>query len=283
MAGLLVATFSASASADSEQTGTTITSTGLKPGQVKHVWLIILENKSYDATFTGLNQNSYLWKTLPAQGALLTGLLRHRPLQPGQLPLAGVGPGADQDLQSDCDVEDYQLRHERDIVTTRTRVQVASAGRHFGAGVPAVRTLRTEPTAAPTPGRADAVQPVRRGGYAWKGYAQDLDNQPGREDAAWLAGQARRPTTRRPTPRSTPSATDAHPANGITTFTGAQANDQYVAKHFPLAVVPLDDRRRTTPAGRRLRADHPGAAGGPTPTPTTSRTSTTHVRACLAT
>src|SRR5450756_2239695 len=49
----------------------TITSTGLLPGQVKHVWLIILENKSYDATFTGLNQNSYLWKTLPSQGVLL--------------------------------------------------------------------------------------------------------------------------------------------------------------------------------------------------------------------
>src|ERR1700709_1935062 len=57
--------------ADSVQRGTTISSTGLKAGQVKHVWLIILENKSYDATFTGLNQNSYLWKTLPKQGVLL--------------------------------------------------------------------------------------------------------------------------------------------------------------------------------------------------------------------
>jgi len=33
-------------------------------GGIKHVWLIILENKSYDETFTGLNQNSYLWQTL---------------------------------------------------------------------------------------------------------------------------------------------------------------------------------------------------------------------------
>src|ERR1700749_4027856 len=53
------------------QNGTIITSTGLKSGQIKHVWLIILENKSYDATFTGLNQNSYLWKPLPRQGVLL--------------------------------------------------------------------------------------------------------------------------------------------------------------------------------------------------------------------
>ena len=44
---------------------------GIAPGKIKHVWLIILENKSYDATFTGLNHNTYLWRTLPAQGLLL--------------------------------------------------------------------------------------------------------------------------------------------------------------------------------------------------------------------
>ena len=44
---------------------------GIKPGKIKHVWLIILENKSYDATFTGLNNNTYLWQTLPSQGVLL--------------------------------------------------------------------------------------------------------------------------------------------------------------------------------------------------------------------
>src|SRR4029077_16608580 len=49
----------------------TITSSGLHPHAIKHVWLIILENKSFDATFSGLNQNTYLWKTLPAQGVLL--------------------------------------------------------------------------------------------------------------------------------------------------------------------------------------------------------------------
>src|ERR1700743_3514002 len=68
-AGMFATT--ASAQAHTIQRGTTISATGLKPGQIKHVWLIILENKSYDATFTGLNQNSYLWKTLPRQGVLL--------------------------------------------------------------------------------------------------------------------------------------------------------------------------------------------------------------------
>ena len=45
---------------------------GIAPGKIKHVWLIILENKSYDATFTGLNNNTYLWKALPKQGVELT-------------------------------------------------------------------------------------------------------------------------------------------------------------------------------------------------------------------
>src|ERR1700685_1809713 len=44
---------------------------GIRPGKIKHVWLIILENKSYDASFTGLNNNTYLWQTLPRQGVLL--------------------------------------------------------------------------------------------------------------------------------------------------------------------------------------------------------------------
>ena len=69
--GLLIPITSVGAS-PSRSASETITSSGLKAGAIKHVWLIILENKSYDSTFTGLNQNSYLWQTLPAQGALLT-------------------------------------------------------------------------------------------------------------------------------------------------------------------------------------------------------------------
>ena len=42
----------------SSQEECVITSTGTPVGGVKHVWLIILENKSYDETFSGLNQNS---------------------------------------------------------------------------------------------------------------------------------------------------------------------------------------------------------------------------------
>src|ERR1017187_5395228 len=77
-----------------------IHSSALPP--IKHVWFIILENKSYDATFTGLNNNTYLWKTLPSQGTLLTNyygtghfsLDNYIALASGQAPQA--------DTQADC-------------------------------------------------------------------------------------------------------------------------------------------------------------------------------------
>src|ERR1700689_257508 len=119
-AGLLVgggaAAATPNASAGVSQTGTTITSTGLKPGQIKHVWLIILENKSYDATFTGLNQNSYLWKTLPQQGVLLkkyygTG----HSSQDNYLSMVS-GQAPNEDTQEDCSVSNKLIGPNSDIL-----------------------------------------------------------------------------------------------------------------------------------------------------------------------
>src|SRR4051794_30684161 len=39
---------------------------------IKHVWIVVLENKSYDTTFGSDSQAPYLAKTLPASGELLT-------------------------------------------------------------------------------------------------------------------------------------------------------------------------------------------------------------------
>src|SRR5208283_2249737 len=47
------------------------TSADLTPGSITHVWLIILENKSYNSEFSGVNDDTYLWQTLPSEGALL--------------------------------------------------------------------------------------------------------------------------------------------------------------------------------------------------------------------
>ena len=224
---------SAGAAPVPRQTSTTITSTGLKAGAVKHVWLIILENKSYDATFTGLNQNSYLWKTLPGQGVLLKNYYgtghysqdNYLSLTSGQAPVA--------DTQSDCSVENYDLGTNASIVTSgKNRGQVSSpanAGQPSGANAPNGTNGCTYPQDTPT-----LFNQLDAAGKTWKGYAQDLHNQPGREDAACGApGTAANDPTTNPTYTT---ATATHPLPpGVVSFTGAQPNDQYVAKHFPFA------------------------------------------------
>ena len=248
------------------QMGTTISSTGLKAGQVKHVWLIILENKSYDATFTGLNQNSYLWKTLPAQGVLLKNYYGTGHFSQDNYISMVSGQSAQQDTQSDCSVEDYDFGSNASIITrrpARTPPTTARSPRWPTPRSPAGPTLRTGtngctyPTDAPT-----LFNQLDAAGKTWKGYAQDLGNQPGREDAACGGpGTAANNPTTNPTFMS---ATAAHPfPAGVTSFTGAQANDQYVAKHFPFpwfhaitGTVTAAGRTTpglTTPAERRHR------------------------------
>jgi hypothetical protein len=223
---------SAAPKTDATQVERTITSTGLKSGQVKHVWLIILENKSYDATFTGLNQNSYLWKTLPSQGVLLKNYYGTGHFSQDNYVSLVSGQATQQDTQSDCSVENFDFGSNASIVTKRNKnygqvASLANAAQPSGANAPNGTNGCTYPTDAPTLfNQLDAV------GRTWKGYAQDIGNQAGREDAS-CAG----PGTAKNNPTTNPtfmSASLAHPfPTGVTSFTGAQANDQYVAKHFP--------------------------------------------------
>ncbi len=93
---------------------------GTAVGAIKHVWLIILENKSYDESFTGLNQNTYLWQTLPEQGALLTNYYgtghfsmdNYISLVSGQAPSYGV--------QDDCSTTANMTNNNSGIITNGT-------------------------------------------------------------------------------------------------------------------------------------------------------------------
>jgi hypothetical protein len=228
VAGVVAAS---TATASAEPRGATITSTGLRNGQVKHVWLIILENKSYDATFTGLNQNSYLWKTLPGQGVLLKNYYGtgHSSMDNYLSLVSGQAP--EEDTQADCSVADTDFGSNGTIVKHGVdRGQVASganAAQPSGANAPNGANGCTYPQDAPT-----LFNQLDAAGKTWKGYAQDLGDQPGREDAVCGGpGSASNNPTTNPTFLS---ATAAHPLpSGVTSFTGAQPNDQYVAKHFP--------------------------------------------------
>jgi hypothetical protein len=238
-AGALVATatvgsaaFGSASSASASGSANSSASSGLKPGAIKHVWLIILENKSYDATFTGLNQNSYLWQTLPSQGVLLKNYYgTGHSSQDNYLSLVS-GQAPEEDTQSDCSVEDYDFGSNANIVSSKgpnygQLSSPANATQPSGANAPNGTNGCTYPTDVPT-----LFNQFDAAGISWKGYAQDLGDQTGREDAACGGpGSASNNPTTDPTFMS---ATAAHPLpTGVVNFTGAQPDDQYVAKHFP--------------------------------------------------
>jgi hypothetical protein len=192
---------------------------GIRPGKIKHVWLIILENKSYDASFTGSNNNTYLWKTLPSQGVLLkdyygTGhdsLDNYISMASGQAPLT--------DTQSDC--PDYDsitgsVDYSGNLDSNPNYGQLASAA---GANAAPGQNGCVYPSSVST-----LFNQLDAAGVSWKGYAQDLGNAdtsaPTHDAGTQYCGA---PYT---SPGATASTTQPNPGS-------ANATDQYVPKHFP--------------------------------------------------
>jgi hypothetical protein len=213
-----------------------ITATGTPVGAVKHVWLIILENKSYDETFTGLNQNSYLWQTLPQQGALLnhyygTGhfsMDNYISLVSGQAPSYAV--------QDDCSTTANMTNDNSGIITTGTiGTQTDTDKTSTGSGI-----FTTAPTTSGSSngnygqllvhGGVDAalgnngcVYPtnvptlfnqLNAAGVPWKGYAQDLGGAQPVGATHYVTG-------------STPGVTDTVPGrdDGVCGYPGTSSNN----------------------------------------------------------
>jgi Phosphoesterase family len=196
---------------------------GVHSGQIKHVWLIVLENKSYDAAFTGLNDNTYLWQTLPSQGALLqnyygtghSSLDNYLSLASGQAPVT--------DDQDDCPAYDAlsgSVDTSGSLSTNPNYGQFKSAA---GPEAPAGQNGCVYPASVPTIfNQLDAAH------VSWKLYAQDLGNADPAGTAAHDAG----------TQYCGAPDTTVGPTGGSSTSypnpSSADATDQYVAKHNPL-------------------------------------------------
>jgi hypothetical protein len=192
---------------------------GVRPGKIKHVWLIILENKSYDATFTGLNNNTYLWRTLPRQGVLLENYYGTGHFSLDNYISLVSGQATQPDTQADCPNYDA---FAGDVNTHGWLYTNPNFGQF---------TSAAGPNAAP--GSNGCVYPagvptlfnqLDKAGVSWKGYAQDLGNPdaggPVHSAGVQYCGA----------PYATPGATGAtaQPNPG-----SANATDQYVPKHFP--------------------------------------------------
>jgi len=193
---------------------------GIAPGKIKHVWLIILENKSYDATFTGLNHNTYLWQTLPRQGVLLKNYYGTGHFSQDNYISLASGQATESDTQDDCPFYNHFAGH----VDLRGSVKTNS---NYGQ-----MTSAAGPNAAP--GANGCVYPASvptlfnqldKAHISWKGYAQDLDNPDPAGTAPHSAGVR---YCGAPFASPGPVGSTTQPSPG-----SADATDQYVPKHFP--------------------------------------------------
>lgn len=127
---------------------------------VKHVWVIVLENKDYAATFGQPSADPYLARTLPARGALLKQYyaIGHYSLDNYLAFVSGQPPNPK--TQADCHVfatfAGARMRH----------------GIEQGSGCVYPANVRT------IAAQLDAQ------GLTWKAYEQSMGNDPSREAAA---------------------------------------------------------------------------------------------------
>jgi len=204
---------------------------GIQPGKIKHVWLIILENKSYDATFTGLNNNTYLWQTLPAQGVLLKNYYGTGHFSLDNYISLVSGQATQPDTQADC--PDYTA-FTGTVDTTGSLFSNPNFGQLVSAAGPNAEAGTNGcvyPASVPTLfNQLDAAH------VSWKGYSQDLSN-PDTAPPAHAVGGTAQPWldcgAPYATPSSSPTTTGGAPNTAQPNPGSANATDQYVPKHFP--------------------------------------------------
>jgi hypothetical protein len=128
--------------------------------EIRHVFVIVLENESYETTFGAPQDDPYLGSNLVHRGALLENFyaIGHDSLDNYVAVISGQPPTTD--TQGDC--QEY----------VNISGPLGPGGIETGDGCvypPDVPTLATELTSA---------------GFTWKGYMQDMGNIPSREAAA---------------------------------------------------------------------------------------------------
>jgi hypothetical protein len=126
---------------------------GLPP--IKHVFVIVLENENYDASFGPSSQAPYLAKTLPSLGALLPNYygIGHESLDNYVAMISGQGPNPE--TQADCQVF-------RDV----TPGTIGADGQAMGSGCVYPASVKTI---------ADQLDAKH---MKWRGYMEDMANGP---------------------------------------------------------------------------------------------------------
>nr|WKF57622.1 hypothetical protein HUO10_002115 [Paraburkholderia busanensis] len=163
--------------------------------QIRHVFVITLENENYATTFGAGTKAPYLAQTLAAQGAMVqqyygTG---HVSLDNYISMISGQAPTPDTD--NDCTTyEDYKLSG------------MTPDGQAIGSGCVYPASIKTLP------------DQLKAAGFTWKGYEGDMGNDPTREAAT--CGHPTLNTTDLTQTAEAPSA-------------AVPLGDQYATRHNP--------------------------------------------------
>ncbi len=162
---------------------------------IRHVWVIELENEGYTQSFADPAADPYLARTLPSEGALLTNFyaIGHNSADNYIAQISGQAPNVL--TQADCPV---WVPLPDDVVGPYHQVLAPEGGCVFPASVP---TLGNQ--------LSDA-------GLTWKAYLEDMGNDPARDrTVATAQGPA-----------------CGHPATwGVDHTEDATKTDQYAARH----------------------------------------------------
>ena len=162
--------------------------------RIRHVFVITLENEGYATTFGPTSKAPYLSQTLPTMGALLTQYYGTGHVSLDNYMAMISGQAGTLDTHNDCPT--YS-----DAVQTG----VTPDGQMIGTGCVYPADIQT------LPNQLDAI------GKSWRGYMEDMGNDPTRE-AATCGHQ----------PIGSPDIQSAEaPSNGV------PQGDQYVARHDP--------------------------------------------------
>ena len=183
---------------------------GLK--QVRHVFVIVLENEPFDITFGKQSPAEYLARVLPRKGALLTQYYAtgHLSLDNYIAMISGQAPNPD--TQHDCHV----------MKPFRATGPVGAYGQLPGRGCVYPATVKT------------VADQLRAAGLTWKGYMEDMGKDPSREAATCAHAPI---GTRDPTSYSTRKDRYADKHNPFVYFHSIIDDADYCARH----VVPLKD------------------------------------------
>ncbi|HWY05837.1 MAG TPA: alkaline phosphatase family protein [Candidatus Acidoferrales bacterium] len=156
--------------------------------RIKHVFVIVLENEGFDVTFGPNSKAPFLSRTLTSQGVLLNQYYGTGHVSLDNYIAMLSGQAATPQTRNDCQVfQDFAL------------TGVTPDGQAIGSGCVYPASIKTLP---------DQLNAI---GKTWRGYAEDMGNDPNRE-----------------------AATCGHPAlNSV---------DHTQASEAPSAAVPLGDQ-----------------------------------------